>query len=44
MANYIEREDDNLSSNDTVVSDSDISNTEDSEFLDRWDWLLSGTS
>lgn len=42
MANYIEREDDNLSSNDTVVSDSDISNTEDSEFLDRWDWLLSG--
>lgn len=42
MANYIEREDYNLSSNDTVVSDSDISNTEDSEFLDRWDWLLSG--
>lgn len=41
MANYIEREDDNLSStNDTVVNDS--TNTEESEFLDRWDWLLSG--
>ena len=34
MANYIEREDDNLSStNDTVVNDS--TNTEESEFLDR---------
>jgi hypothetical protein len=42
MANYIEREDDNLSSNDTVVSDPGNSNTEESEFLDRWDWLLSG--
>ena len=41
MANYIEREDDNLSStNNTVVNDS--TNTEESEFLDRWDWLLSG--
>lgn len=38
MANYIEREDDNLSPNDTVVDNLD--NKEDLEFISRWNWIL----
>ena len=41
MANYIEREDDNISSSDTVVSDS-VEDKENHYFTIRWDWLLNG--